>query len=69
MAASVALPLVGIEASLTLGDSFDDELAAGPPVGVVTHPEALLCCLPRHHTNDGQAVIGISPMAIALIGT
>jgi hypothetical protein len=40
---------------------------AGPRVRVIAHPEAVLTCLPRHHTQHRGAIVGIGPMPPALV--
>jgi hypothetical protein len=67
MTAGIALPLVGREERATSRHVFGDEIVAGPPSGMITDPEALLPCRPRHDTDDRWAIIGLGPMALALI--
>jgi hypothetical protein len=68
MAAPIALPLVGVELCAASRNVFGDKAAARLRVGVITHPKAVFARLPRHHTDDGWAIIGIGPMPLALIG-
>src|SRR5919197_36393 len=67
MATTIALPLVGIESCATGRHVVGNEVVAGPRVRVITHPEAVLTCLPRYQTNNGWAIVGISAMPFALI--
>jgi hypothetical protein len=69
MAAMIAPPLVSIEPRAIGRNVVGNQLVAGPRVRVITHPEALFTRLPRDHADDGGTVVGIGPMALALIGT
>jgi hypothetical protein len=68
MAATIALPLVGIEPRTAGGDIGGNQVVASPRIRVITHPEAVLTRLPGHDTDDGQTIVGVGPMPFALIG-
>ena len=68
MAPSIALPLVGIERRAASRDVRRDQFRAGTRVCVVADPEPLLACVPRQHTDDGRAIIGVGPVPFAFIG-
>src|SRR6266540_5296499 len=67
MAAVIALPFVGIELRAGGRNVVGNQVVAGPCVRVITHPEALLTCLPRYHTENGRAIVGISAVPFALV--
>jgi hypothetical protein len=68
MTAAVALPFVGVQPRAASWDIFGDERAARPCVRVVAHPPALLARVPRDDADDGGPIVGVGPVALALIG-
>jgi hypothetical protein len=62
MAATIALPLVDIALRAARGNLFGNQPLTGPRIGVITDPEALLPRLPRDHTDDRWAIVGIGAM-------
>jgi hypothetical protein len=68
MTAAVALPFVGVQPRAARWNTVGDERAASPCVGVVTHPKALLACVPRNDADNRGPIVGIGAMALALIG-
>ena len=68
MAATIALPLVGIGKRTARRDVFGDEVVTALFVGVITPPAAGLSRLPRCHPAKRWTVMGIRPMTYALIG-
>jgi hypothetical protein len=69
MTAPIALPLVGVQLGATGRHVVGNEATARPCVGVITDPKAMFARLPRHHTDDGWAIIGVGPMALAPLRT
>ncbi len=67
MAATIALPCIGIEPRAASRNVFGDEVVAGPRVRVVAHPKARLARLARDHTDDGGTIVGIGAVPLALI--
>ena len=68
VAPMIALPLVRIEPRAVGRNVVGNQLVAGSRVRVITHPEALLTCLPRDHTDNRWAIVAIGTMPLALIG-
>ena len=64
----VALPLIGINGSLLLGELMD-MFRKCLLVGLSYHPESHLTALPAHRANNRRSVIGIGAPSLALIGT
>jgi hypothetical protein len=69
MTATLALPFIGIQPCATRWDIGGDQAMAGPRVRVIAHPEAVLTRLPRHHTQNRWAIVGIGPMPLAPVRT
>src|SRR6266511_2260468 len=68
MTAAIALPLIGIKPRAARCNIFGNQRLTGPRIRVVTHPEALLTRLPRDHTDDRGAIVGIGAMPFPFIG-
>ena len=67
VAPPIALPLVRREPRAVRGQVLRDQGGAGPCVGMVTAPPALLARVARDEADDGRPVILIGPMPVALI--
>src|SRR5919109_5183050 len=68
VAAMITLPLVGVERRAASGDVVSNQGVAGLPVRMVTDPPALLAGVARDDTDDGRAIVRISPVPFALVG-
>jgi hypothetical protein len=68
MTAPVALPCVGVQPRAASPHVFGDEGTARPRVRVVAHPKALLARVARDDADDGGPIVGVGPVAFALIG-
>lgn len=68
MAPAIALPLVGIELRAASWDILRDQGCAGVRVRMVADPEPVLARVPRYHTDNGRAIIGIGAVPLPLIG-
>jgi hypothetical protein len=53
MAATIALPLIGIQPRTAGRHVVGDEVVTGPRVSMITHSEAVLAGLPRDHADNG----------------
>jgi hypothetical protein len=68
MTATITLPLISVEQRATRRHVVSNQVAAGLPVRMVADPPALLPCIARDDTDEGRAIVGISPMPFALVG-
>jgi hypothetical protein len=68
MAATIALPFVGIEPRAARGHVVGHKGVAGLPVRVVADPPALLARVARDDADDGGTIVGIGAVPFALIG-
>src|SRR5919106_3640546 len=68
MAATIALPFVGIQPRAASRHVVGDEGVTSLRVRVVAHPKTLLPRLARDHTDDGRTIVGIGAVSFALIG-
>jgi hypothetical protein len=68
VAPMIALPLVRIEPRTVGQNVLGYQLVAGMRVRVLTHPEALLTCLPRDHADNGGTIVRVGAVPPALIG-
>jgi hypothetical protein len=59
---------ISIEQRAPGGDVVSNKVAAGVPVRMVADPPALLSRVARDDTDDGRAIIRISPVPFALVG-
>jgi hypothetical protein len=67
MTATITLPFIGIQPCAARWDIGGDQVMAGPRVRMIAHPEAVLTRLPRHHTQNRWAIVGIGPLPPALV--
>jgi hypothetical protein len=68
VAATIALPFICIQDCALQRDVFGDQGSAGALVRTVAHPQALLARVARDNADDGGPIVGVGPMAFALIG-
>jgi hypothetical protein len=68
MTPTITLPLISIEPRASRGHIVSNQVAAGLPVCMVTDPPALLPRVARDDTDDGRAIVPISPVPFALVG-
>jgi hypothetical protein len=69
MVAPIALPVVGIQPRADGWDRLREQGSAGACIGMVAAPQALLARVPRHHTDDGRAIVSVGAMPFSLVGT
>jgi hypothetical protein len=68
LAAVIALPLIGVQPCTASWKVLDEEPVTSPSVRMVAHPKTRLACLARNDPDDRGAIVGVGPMALALLG-
>jgi hypothetical protein len=67
MAAVIALPFVGVEHRADNRDILRDQVVTSRLGRVVANPEAVLARVPRSHTDNGWAIIGVCAVPLPFI--
>jgi hypothetical protein len=68
MAFPIALPLVGIEPRAANVQVRRDQGNAGASLRMVADPEPVPARVPRHHTDNGWAIIGVGAVPLPFMG-
>jgi hypothetical protein len=68
MAATIALPFVGVEYRATNWDVRRDQVVTGAFGRMVTDPEAGLARVSGDDADDGRPIVGVGPVALPLVG-